>query len=65
MIMNLDLANLRQTDMLREAEKERLAKSVTNHRRPSFHFRLPFSVKWLYEFRPAETELRECVSPCA
>ncbi len=64
--MQIDLysANIRQAELLREAEQQRLARSVQKTRRLALHFKLPFRLQWEKPRTPAAPTLRDCPTPC-
>jgi len=64
--MQIDLysANIRQAELLREAEQQRLARSVQKTRRLALHFKLPFRLQWEKSGTPAAPTLRDCPTPC-
>ncbi len=64
MQINLYTATIRQAELLREAEQQRLVRSVMNQRRPVLHFKLPFRLKWSYAPKAAAPHPRECPTPC-
>ncbi len=64
MQINLYTAQIHQAELLRQAEQQRLARTVMIHRRPALHFRLPFRLQWSDTRKTTTPELRECPTPC-
>ena len=64
--MQIDLytANIRQAELLRQAEQQRLVRSVQRPRQMALHFRLPFRLQWGERRAPAAPALRDCPTPC-